>query len=294
MPLTIEERRANLAKGRATAAANRAARPATPAPPPEAEEDDGDDVISQLLNTLQAVKSKKVKQAEALRQLGTLLDQLNPKDHPELVDDPTIAAFVEQVTSNRIQQAEKLGLPPGTQVGTGMGQDGVPWHYTDLPKYCRKPLPGHEKDWMVALPGHEGEPLNISNSRIIEEFSEPDLITFIPNQYIPITWNGLTCYFHADEPLTTYKVFYDTWMESKRLGRIGDQHKAYMFGSSDVLPRELGTGDQGVATARVRAYMAMGSEPGKGRITVGYPGDVLFGIRDTAGGSEAQSGEAPA
>lgn len=287
MALTAEAR----AKGREAAARNRAARNAAPPEAPEVEEED--DAISQLMATLQAVKSKKVKQADALKQLGAILDQLDPSKNAELAADPTIAAFIEKVTDQRIRQAEKAGLPPGTQIGTGMGQDGVPWHYTDLPKYCRRPLPGHEHDWMVPLPGHEGEPLNIGNARIIEEFSEPDLITFIPNQYIGITWQGLTCWFHPDEPLTTYKVFYDTWMESKRLNKIGDQHKAYMFGSSNHLPRELASGDQAVSTARVRAYMAMGSEPGRGRITVGYPGDGLFGLRENPGG-EGPSADIPA
>jgi hypothetical protein len=240
-------------------------------------ESDGDDAISQLMATLAAVQSKKLKQTDALKQLGGILDQLDPAKNADLLDDPTIAAFVERVTTQRVAQAEKLGLPPGTQVGTGLGQDGVPWHYTDLPKYCRRRLAGHEQDAVTT-----------------EENSELDLVTFIPNQTTSVTWNGLTCHFHADEPLTTYKPFYDVWMESKRLGRIGDQHKAYMFGSSDQIPAELAQGDQAVATARVRAYMAMGSEPGRGRITVGYPGDAMFGLRENPTGGEAQSGEVPA
>ncbi len=241
----LEQRREAMANARAAAAVHRARRAAekeaklAAAPVREDEPvaiEEEDDVLSQLIATLGKARNKKANQTKLLHDLGTLMDQIDPKEHPELAEDPTIMAFVEKVTGVRIAQALKAGAQPGTVVGSGLAQQDIPWKESDLARYALK------------------------------ADGSPDLHTFTPNETIPIFWNGIRCQLIADEELTTYKCFYDVYMEHKRLSRVGDQHKAYMFGQSDRLPPELTTGDAAVATAQVRAFMHMGPRAGGGTI----------------------------
>ena len=260
MPNDPEALRARLAKAREAKAAKAAAEPE-----PEPEDDD-EDVLGQLAATILKARDKKVKQSKILEELGTILDRIDPTEHPELADDPTIQAFIERVGDTRLKKATAKGLRPGTVIGTGLGQQDVPWKESDL----THPVWG-----------------------CVNDKGEPEYVTFTPNETIPVWYNGIRCQFIADEEITVLKCFKDVYDEHKRATREGEQRKAWMFGKSNIRPAE--GGEAAISMASVRAFMSMGGEGGGGRIILGYPGDSRFELREVPGGAAAvgeQSGEA--
>jgi hypothetical protein len=52
--------------------------------------------------------------------------------------------------------------------------------------------------------------------------------TFIPNETLPVTWNGLTVYLNADVETTIPIYHYETYMEHRRLTRTGREHAEYL------------------------------------------------------------------
>ena len=223
------------------------------------QEDQEDDVLSQLIATLGKARDKKEKQSKVLEELGAILDRIEPTEHPELADDPTIQAFVDKIGGVRIKRAEAQGMRPGTVIGTGLASQDVPWKESDLT----------HPEWGCVHPD-----------------GTPQYVTFTPNETIPVWYNGIRCQFIADEEITILKCFKDVYDERKRLLKIGEAHKAYMFGRTDALPRELQTTDAAVSTARVRAFMSLGGERGGGRMSVGYPGDDTFELREVPAATE--------
>lgn len=225
-------------------------------PEPELAEDDP---LGDLIAALGKARNKKASTAKDLEELGAILDRIDPKANPELADDPTIEAFLDKIGQARLKKAEQTGLAPGTVIGTGMAERDVPWKLADV-----NLLPDGSKE----------------------------LVTWTPNETIPVFYNGVMCQCIADVPMTTEKAFMDVYLEHKRLVQVANEHRQYMFGRSSQLPRELQTTDAAVSTARIRAFMAAGGEYGGGRITMGYPGDSTFELRDVPGGG-AVSGETP-
>ena len=220
---------------------------------------DDSDVLTQLARTLMQAASKKANQKKVLDDLGRILDQIDPKAHPELAEDPTIQAFVEKIGGARIQQAQARGMPPGTVVGTGMAAQALPWTLNDVVNLVKN------------------------------EHGEPVYVTFTPTETTPVFFNGVRCQLIADEEVTIPKAFYDLYQESRRLTRLGEQHKAYMMGKSSYLPPKLAAeGEAAVATARVRAFMDMGGQRGGGSILVGTDG---LDRREPAGGENAGASE---
>lgn len=254
---TPEQRKAASERAKARIAAQSA----TAVDVAEPEEDSDDDVLSQLAATIMKARDKKQNQRKLLDDLGKILDQIDPKEHPELADDPAIEQFMERIGAQRIKEAQEHGLRPGTVIGTGLAQRDVPWTEADLT----------HPEWGC-----------------VDENGQPIYVEFIPNETIPVFYQGIRCQLIADQPIKVLRCFYDVYMEHKRLTKIAEQHRAYMFGRADSLPAELVSGDAAVATARVRAFMSMGGEKGGGRVVVGYPGDANFELREVpAGGGEA-------
>lgn len=260
MPLSLEERKAALARGRATAAANRAAKKAEqaapPAPPPAPE-------LSAFDRLEQAV-AERAAEKERRRKVLEMVDA-----QPELADDPEIVALLDQLGVDHPKRKTE-GLRPGSRpmVRDEKGNmiqslDSVDWKESDLT----------HPEWGCVNPD-----------------GTPQYVTFTPNETIKVWYQGIRCQFIADEEITCLKCFKDVYDEHKRATRIAEQHKAFMFGQTDYLPRELQTSDAAVSTARVRAFMSMGAEKGKGTIINGYPGDDRFGLREVPGGGAA-SGE---
>lgn len=252
MPADPEVLRERLRKAREA----KAAKAATIVAEPDLDSDD-DDVLGQLAATILKARDKKANQRKILLDLAEILDKIDPKEHPELAEDPTIEAFVERISDMRVKKAQEEGLPPGTVIGNpnSLSATIVPWTEADLT---------HPK-WGC-----------------LKEDGTPNYVTFTPNETIPVWYNGIRCQFIADEEITVLKCFYDVYQEHKRQSREGDQRKAYMFGKSNTLPGgDMGEG--AVAMARVRAFMGMGGEGGGGRMLIGYPGDARFELRDVPG-----------
>ena len=256
---TDEQRKAASERAKARWAGSAAV--AEPEAPAEA---DDDDVLRTLAATLLKAADKKANQRKTLEELGAVLDRIDPKDHPELADDPTIQAFVEKITGIRVEKAREEGKPPGTVIGSGLNAEVVPWTEADLTN----------KKWGC-----------------LNEQGEPWYVTFTPNETIPVFYNGIRCQLIADQEITCLKCFKDVYDEHKRLMRVADQHRQYMFARSDSLPPELATTDAAISTARVRAFMSMGGEKGGGRVTVGYPGDATFELRDIPGAQGVATSE---
>lgn len=275
MGFTDEQRR----KAAETRQRNRAAKAerqttlATAEPEPDAE----GDVLTQLIATLQKAQDKKGNQAKLLGQLAELLDQIDPQKNPELAEDPTIQAFVDKINEGRVARAQASGAAPGTQIGSGLGQDGVPWRYTDLDKYCTRCNCPPEK-----------RPAGRPDCGIWPcPTGTPDLVIgFIPPVTERVVWNGLECQFNANEEMPPiHRVFVDVYRETLRARRIAAQHAAFLFGESDVCPPELLRGDQAVGTMKARAFMSAGKKGG-GSIIVGWGGDEKFGARDFGAGEQ--------
>ena len=264
----VETRRRN-AEARQAAAATAVAEQAS-----EIEVDEEDDVVSALMASLAQLRNKKTNQRKALEDLAKVLDQIDPKEHPEIADDPVIESFLEKIGQVREKKAREEGLPPGSVIGNpnSLGAQIVSWTYGDLDKY-------------VTRCGCADAPCGKSPC----PNGVPDLKTWTPNETIQVFWNGLRCQLIADQEVTAHSCFYNVYMEHKGLQRDGDQRKAYMFGRSGNLPSGDG-GEATVAMSRARAFMSISGEGGGGRMVVGYPGDARFELRDVPGG-EAPSGE---
>lgn len=272
MPFTDEQRR----KALETRMRNKAAK-ATAVAEPDLDADD-DDVLSQLASTILKARDKKANQRKVLEDLAKILDQIDPKEHPEIADDPTIGAFLEKIGEQREKRAREQGLRPGSVIGNPNSLTAaiVSWTYGDLDKY-------------VTRCGCANPPCGISPC----PNGIPDLKTWTPNETIPVFWNGLRCQLIADQEVTAHSCFYNEYMEHKRLQRDADQRKAYIFGRTATPPAGDG-GEAVVAMSRARAFMSISGEGGGGRMVVGYPGDARFELRDVPGGGEPVSGETPA
>lgn len=137
-------------------------------------------------------------QVAAMATLREVLPRLNFKKFPQLRDDPVIEAFLDQLSEERANSAD---VPPGTVIDRGKPTERI-------------------KDW--------------TERDLIQ--SGQQLVTFTPNETMPIIWNGLRCQLIADQEITTYKCFYDVYMEHKFETRFAEAHKSWLFGQRDDLP----------------------------------------------------------
>lgn len=252
---TVEQRAAARARAQASWA-ERKVSTAVMSAAPELDQDD-DDVLAQLATTILKARDKKQKQSKVLEELGAILDQIDPTDHPELADNDVVQSFVEKIGAARLKKAEKEGLPPGSIIGTGIAQQSVPWKLDDVNRRAD---------------------------------GSKELVTWTPNETIPIFYNGVMCQAIADVEMTTEKAFKDIYDERRKLLREADVRKQWMFGKTNQRPPE--SDEAAVSMARVRAFMGMGGEGGGGRILMGYPGDARFELREMVGGTGGeQSGK---
>lgn len=179
-------------------------------------------------------------QAKALATLREVLPKLDFKKFPALRDDPTIEAFLEQLSEERANAAD---VPPGTVIDRGKPTERI-------------------KDWTEQDLKKSGMPI----------------VTFTPMETIPIIWNGLRCQLIAGEEITTFKCFKDVYDEHVFETRFADAHKAWLFQQRANLPhpdmanpdaiRARATGSGGT--------MAIGAglfEPGAGEAEEGKEGE---------------------
>lgn len=213
------------------------------------EPEEADDVLSQLIAGLQKVQTKKKTTDADLEALGQILDRIDPVEHPEIADNPAIEAFLDKIGAIRLKKAEKQGLPPGSLVGTGVSERDIPWKLSDVS---------------------------------VKPDGTKDMVTWTPNETLPIIYNGVMCQAIADVEMTTERAFYDVYTEHRRLIREAEHRKQWMFGKTNVAPPP--DGDGSIAAARARAFIYMSGEGGRGSIINGYPGDAAFGVRELAGG----------
>lgn len=96
----------------------------------------------------------------------------------------------------------------------------------------------------------------------IRDFASFPVKTFTPNETIPLTVNGVTCYVFADQECSVPEPFYSVYQEHRRWMREGEKHKQYLLNKAAPPPDPNLLSD---ASARVRAYTQLG----EGRYGVG-------------------------
>lgn len=113
---------------------------------------------------------------------------------------------------------------------------------------------------------------------------------FVPNETIPITWNGITVYLQEDVECQVPIPFYDIYREHRRALRQAALHEQYLMDMSDTPPDSNWLTPE---SAKVRAMSQLGrpyKKPG-GSISVGAlrpdapvaPGNVPSGLPETEG-----------
>lgn len=119
-----------------------------------------------------------------------LLEIGSNADYRQLAGSEVIQAFVERFNDARQTTSD---VKPGQIMNPGsILQTKRPWTWDDL-KGC-------------------------------------DTVTFIPNETLPITWNGLTVYVNTDIETTIPAVHYGIYQEHRRLMRAGREHAEYLAG----------------------------------------------------------------
>lgn len=197
MPYTAEQRRANLAKGRATQAAKKAAHAVADPPDPDT---DSDDLLTQLGQALLGASKKKADSGKVLRQLEDILGQLDPKEHPELLSDPTIQAFIDRLADQRAQAAEHQDDPPGTVYGNGLAVTAKPW------------------TWRHVEFLHQQDPEGMFKKK-----------TIIPSRTEQIIINQLGVWFPEGQEITFYAPWVDQYIAGLAAGRSVERHRQWLM-----------------------------------------------------------------
>lgn len=169
--------------------------PATLAPAPVQVQDE----FASFFAKLAAAGGKQAEKDKALGELEHLLGKLNPKDYPDLVDDPVVGKFLDMLQERRDASTD---VRPGEIYGEGLARTKRLWNWSDL-KPERWPWPDKENDFVW--------------------------VDYVPRENVPVTWNGITIYFFEDVPIRLPRVFVNVYMESRRGQALAKEHRDYLF-----------------------------------------------------------------
>ncbi len=99
-------------------------------------------------------------------------------------------------------------------------------------------------------------------------------VKFIPNETVPITFNGLTIQVVADQEIEVPEPFYNIWQDYRKAKREARQHEQYLLGFTDQPPDPNWLTVEG---AEVRAWSTQARRYGKvgGHLGIGpiYEGE---------------------
>lgn len=210
---------------------------------PEAPHAGADEVAEQLKRLgaeLQAVADDQVARAEKLREVESVLGRLRVRDFPELAESPVIQRFVSLF-------AETEGMRPGEVRNRGT-------------------LAQVEREW------------SMGNIQAEVQAGRMALKRFVPNESLPLTFNGVTLFVSAGEECEVPECFYDIYRNRQHALRQARVNEAYLLGQSDMPPDRNWMTDE---AATVRAWSTQGQALGKrsGHIGVGpiFAGDEATG-----------------
>lgn len=158
-------------------------------------DDPGDDeVLASLGKALEGLAKAKRGRKQRMAEVVKVLEQLDPRDYPELADHPAITKILDTLSEQAAQNAD---VPPGTIIGTGMAAHKKPWTMADVG-------PG-KVEWL----------------------------RFTPLETLPVTYNGLRFQLFADEEFYGPKFVYDIYAEHKRALKVAHEHAGLMFKTTD-------------------------------------------------------------
>ena len=84
--------------------------------------------------------------------------------------------------------------------------------------------------------------------------------TFIPDETVPVTWNGLMYQLRSGEEVTVPEPIYNVYRDHKKAQRMAQQHEQYLLGHSDLPPDPSWLTDE---SAKVRLWSVQGRKYGK-------------------------------
>lgn len=94
----------------------------------------------------------------------------------------------------------------------------------------------------------------------LRDLDQLEKVRFIPNENIPVTFNGITAYLQADVEVELPYPFYDIYRDHKKAMRQADIADAYRMGTGDQLPDPMWQADE---AALVRAWSIQGRPYGR-------------------------------
>lgn len=164
-------------------------------------------ILADLAGLFSKAAGEKSGRDKAIDEALTLLGSLNPMKYPDIVDNPKVQAFVDQVLAAKLKSKD---LPPGSIIGNGVASGKKPWNWSDLNKSMHLSM----------------EEVAAANAR--GEICFP-WVEYMPIKNTPIIWNGLTVYFRARQRVRVCKVFVDVFEESLNNEEFAEQHAAWLM-----------------------------------------------------------------
>jgi hypothetical protein len=187
--------------------------------------DPPDDVFQQLVQLAQAAGGMAKKKQDRTVILDQVASLLNKLD-PAAYAEILAHPAVEKLTGEVLRVKEQDGeVLPGSSLGQAIGKK--PWTWRDLAE--------DKMEW----------------------------VTYTPRRTVPVTYNGLTYYFHEDLTVRVPKCFVDIEEESRRNNRLAKEHQDYMFRKRDSVS------DPGL--------LAGGSMSGPGKVRGMFSGGLVSG-----------------
>ena len=219
---------------------------------PEAVSETGqpEDLVLELANLFGAASQQRGLRARDIEDAERILSKMDPFKYPELADNPTVQRFIEQMNTRAQANAD---VPPGSLIGTGLGQQKKIWQHKDVLDRMLIWIYGPEDPaWPRRDPAFKP-------------------VTFIPMETITLTWQGLSVTVITREEATVPQCFYDLYTGHNLALVTGEQFAQFLFKKRDRLdPTKVDVSIlDNPAAARVRGAGEGTYFPGAGSFEVG-------------------------
>jgi hypothetical protein len=190
------------------------------------------DFLKRLGTALLESGGGRAERNKTLAELEAVLVKLSPRDYPELAENPVIQQFLEVMAERK---AEASDDPPGTIYNAGtLAATKKRWQWRDLARF--------------------------------------PVVTFTPNETIPVTFQGLTLMLIADTEMAVPSIFKDIYDERRRGHETAREHAAFLFRQRDQIdPTRADPSVVGYSSGLVRGH-GMGRDgyrPGAGAFPIG-------------------------
>lgn len=168
------------------------------------EQDDKAGVLAELADLFTKAQTDTKRRSRHVESIVSLVATLDPKDYPELADNPVLTKFVEDVQAAKMKDPS---IPPGTILNKGtLAENKKPWTVQDL----KSPPP----DWQ------EGDPLPPGHTQWHR---------FIPERNQTVVFDGIRVNLFRRREFYGPKIFYDLYMQTLNAEEAAEQHAAFLF-----------------------------------------------------------------